>query len=102
MSDAALAGKRVRLHRRSRHVRRDQRADPGLAQKAWPHPSSGVGSVFAAAAALGCELTSPDVSQSVVLTRTPGRTPMPQAKTPRLRPDRGDAGLFPSTERSAS
>lgn len=37
----------------------------------------GVSSVFAAAAALGCELTSPDISQSVVLTRTPGRTPMP-------------------------
>ncbi len=38
----------------------------------------GVSSVFAAAAALGCELTSPDISQSVVLTRTPGRTPMPE------------------------
>lgn len=38
----------------------------------------GVSSVFAAAAALGCELTCPDISQSVVLTRTPGRTPMPK------------------------
>ncbi len=38
----------------------------------------GVSSVFAAAAALGTELTCPDVSQSVVLTRTPGRTPMPE------------------------
>ncbi len=38
----------------------------------------GVSSVFAAAAALGCELTCPDVSQSVVLTRTAGRTPMPK------------------------
>lgn len=37
----------------------------------------GVSSVFAAAAALGCELTSPEISQSVVLTRSPGRTPMP-------------------------
>ena len=34
-------------------------------------------SVFAAAAALGCELTGPETAQSVVLTRTPGRTPMP-------------------------
>ncbi len=40
----------------------------------------GVSSVFAAAAALGCELTCPDGSQSVVLTRTPGRTPMPAAE----------------------
>ncbi|MFI3271028.1 MAG: precorrin-4 C(11)-methyltransferase [Pseudomonadota bacterium] len=41
---------------------------------------AGVSSVFAAAAALGCELTSPEVSQSVVLTRTPGRTPMPEGE----------------------
>lgn len=40
----------------------------------------GVSSVFAAAAALGCELTCPGGSQSVVLTRTPGRTPMPAAE----------------------
>ena len=80
MSDAALTGKRVvRLHT----------GDPamygaineqirGLAQKGVAASIiPGVSSVFAAAAALGCELTSPDVSQSVVLTRTPGRTPMP-------------------------
>lgn len=41
---------------------------------------AGVSSVFAAAAALGCELTSPEISQSVVLTRTPGRTPMPKGE----------------------
>lgn len=41
---------------------------------------AGVSSVFAAAAALGAELTSPEVSQSVVLTRTPGRTPMPEGE----------------------
>ncbi len=41
------------------------------------HIVPGVSSVFAAAAALGTELTCPEVSQSVVLTRTPGRTPMP-------------------------
>ena len=83
MSDAALAGKRVvRLHT----------GDPamygaineqirGLAQKGVAASIiPGVSSVFAAAAALGCELTSPDVSQSVVLTRTPGRTPMPQGE----------------------
>ncbi len=38
----------------------------------------GVSSVFGAAARLGIELTSPEISQSVVLTRTPGRTPMPE------------------------
>ncbi len=37
----------------------------------------GISSVFAAAAALGTELTAPGASQSVVLTRTQGRTPMP-------------------------
>ena len=41
----------------------------------------GVSSVFAAAASLGCELTKPEVSQSVVITRTPGRTPMPEAES---------------------
>lgn len=38
----------------------------------------GVSSAFAAAAELGIELTSPEVSQSVVITRTAGRTPMPE------------------------
>lgn len=38
----------------------------------------GVSSAFAAAAELGIELTSPETSQSVVLTRTAGRTPMPE------------------------
>lgn len=42
----------------------------------------GVSSVFGAAAALGLELTAPEVSQSVVLTRTAGRTPMPENERP--------------------
>ena len=37
----------------------------------------GGSSVFAAAAALRMELTLPEVSQTVILTRTAGRTPMP-------------------------
>lgn len=37
----------------------------------------GVSSVFACAAALGRELTLPEVSQTVILTRTGTRTPMP-------------------------
>lgn len=38
----------------------------------------GVSSVFAAAAALGSELTVPDLTQTVMLTRMGGRTPMPE------------------------
>ena len=37
----------------------------------------GVSSFSAAAAALGTELTMPEVSQTIILTRAPGRTPMP-------------------------
>ncbi|BDG61557.1 precorrin-4 C(11)-methyltransferase [Caldinitratiruptor microaerophilus] len=37
----------------------------------------GVSSVFAAAAALGAELTVPELAQTVILTRVEGRTPMP-------------------------
>jgi len=37
----------------------------------------GVSSLFAAAAALKVELTAPGVSQTVIVTRAPGRTPMP-------------------------
>ena len=38
----------------------------------------GVSSAFAAAAALGCELTVPDVSQTVIFTRVPSRTTAPE------------------------
>lgn len=38
----------------------------------------GVSSVFAAAAALKVELTMPELSQSVILTREAGRTPVPE------------------------
>ncbi|HLG21804.1 MAG TPA: precorrin-4 C(11)-methyltransferase [Candidatus Manganitrophaceae bacterium] len=37
----------------------------------------GVSSAFAAAAALGAEYTLPELSQTVILTRLEGRTPMP-------------------------
>lgn len=37
----------------------------------------GVSSVFAAAAALGAELTVPELAQTVILTRMEGRTPVP-------------------------
>jgi len=38
----------------------------------------GVSSFQASAAALKTELTAPEVSQTIILTRTPGRTPMPE------------------------
>lgn len=41
----------------------------------------GVSAVFAAAAALGQELTLPDVSQTLILTRMAGRTPVPEAES---------------------
>ncbi len=37
----------------------------------------GVSSVFAAAAALGAELTIPELTQTLILTRAEGRTPVP-------------------------
>jgi precorrin-4/cobalt-precorrin-4 C11-methyltransferase len=40
----------------------------------------GVSSVFAAAAAAGAELTIPDLTQTVILTRAEGRTPVPDAE----------------------
>jgi precorrin-4/cobalt-precorrin-4 C11-methyltransferase len=41
----------------------------------------GVSSVFAAAAVVGVELTVPDVSQSIILTRHAGRVSMPEKET---------------------
>lgn len=38
----------------------------------------GVSSVFASAAAIGAELTIPDLTQTVILTRAEGRTPVPE------------------------
>lgn len=41
----------------------------------------GVSSLFAAAAALKTELTVPDVSQTVIITRMEGRTPVPDSES---------------------
>jgi precorrin-4/cobalt-precorrin-4 C11-methyltransferase len=40
----------------------------------------GISAFQAAAAALRVELTAPEVAQTIILTRTPGRTPMPPAE----------------------
>jgi len=42
---------------------------------------AGISAFQAAAAALGWELTVPEIAQSIVLTRTPGRTPMPESES---------------------
>jgi len=54
----------------------DYCAAAGIATEVVP----GVSSVFAAAAALGRELTLPGVSQTLILTRAAGRTPVPEAE----------------------
>jgi precorrin-4/cobalt-precorrin-4 C11-methyltransferase len=41
----------------------------------------GVSSVFAAAAAVAAELTIPELSQTVILTRAQGRTPVPEKES---------------------
>lgn len=41
----------------------------------------GVSAVFAAAAELRCQLTLPEVSQTVIMTRTAGKTPMPERES---------------------
>jgi precorrin-4/cobalt-precorrin-4 C11-methyltransferase len=41
----------------------------------------GVSSLFAAAAALNVELTLPEVSQTVIITRREGRTPVPEGQS---------------------
>lgn len=39
---------------------------------------SGVSAVFGAAASLACEYTLPDVTQTLILTRAEGKTPVPE------------------------
>ena len=41
----------------------------------------GVSSLFASAAALGVELTVPELCQTVILARAPGRTPVPESES---------------------
>ena len=46
----------------------------------------GVSSVFAAAAAIGAELTIPDLTQTLILTRAEGRTPVPNLRNYEILP----------------
>ncbi len=62
----------------------------------------GISSFQAAAAALRIELTAPEVAQTVILTRTPGRTPMPAAEDlARLAQSRATLCVFLSTDKLA-
>lgn len=55
----------------------------------------GVSSLFGAAAALGVELTAPEVSQTVIISRAEGRTPVPAPeKLPLLAAHRATLALF--------
>ena len=63
----------------------------------------GISSFQAAAAALRVELTAPEVAQTVILTRTPGRTPMPAAEDlARLAKSRATLCIFLSADRLAA
>ena len=60
----------------------------------------GISAFQASAAALRVELTAPGVAQTVILTRTPGRTPMPPAEDlSRLAASRATLCVYLSTER---
>jgi precorrin-4/cobalt-precorrin-4 C11-methyltransferase len=70
----------------------------GIAYEVVP----GISAFQAAAAALRVELTAPEVAQTVILTRTPGRTPMPPAEDlARLASSRATLCIFLSADRVA-
>lgn len=81
MKDAEAAGKMtVRLHTGDPSIygaireQMDLLDESGIAYDVVP----GVSSCFGAAAALKAEYTLPDVSQTVIITRMAGRTPVPE------------------------
>lgn len=81
MRDAEAAGKgTVRLHTGDPSVygaireQMDLLDEYGIAYDVCP----GVSAVFGAAASLACEYTLPDVTQTLILTRAEGKTPVPE------------------------
>jgi len=83
MAQAHQAGKRViRLHTGDPSLYGaiyEQMAE--LTKKSIPYEViPGVTAAFAAAAAMGLEFTLPEVSQTLILTRMAGRTPVPEAE----------------------
>ena len=81
MREAEAAGKEtVRLHTGDPSVygaireQMDLLDECGIAYDVCP----GVSAVFGAAASLACEYTLPDVTQTLILTRAEGKTPVPE------------------------
>ena len=81
MREAEVAGKgTVRLHTGDSSVygaireQMDRLDECGIAYDVCP----GVSAVFGAAASLACEYTLPDVTQTLILTRAEGKTPVPE------------------------
>ncbi|MFO7713422.1 precorrin-4 C(11)-methyltransferase [Desulfosarcina sp.] len=84
MTDAWHAGKKVvRLHTGDPSLYGaifEQMAE--LSHRSIPYTViPGVTAAFAAAAALGIEYTLPEVSQTLILTRMAGRTPVPESES---------------------
>lgn len=62
----------------------------------------GISAFQAAAATLRVELTMPEVAQTIILTRAPGRTPMPESESlARLAESRATLCIFLSTDKVA-
>jgi len=84
MIEAARAGKKVvRLHTGDPAIYgaiREQIHRLDTAGVAW-EVVPGVSSALAAAAVLGCELTVPEQTQTVIFTRQAGRTPVPERES---------------------
>lgn len=83
MTDAQQAGKRVvRLHTGDPSLygavreQMDQLRDRQIPYRVIP----GVSAAFAAAAAMGIEYTVPEKTQTLILTRMAGRTPVPESE----------------------
>ena len=99
--EAEAAGKTtVRLHTGDSSIygavreQFDELEKLGIAYDVCP----GVSAFCGAAAALKAEYTLPDVSQTVIITRAPGRTPVPEAQSIRsLAAPRATMVLFLST-----
>lgn len=83
----------IRAHAEGKRVVRLHTGDPslygaiheqmvGLRKAGVPyHVIPGVSAAFAAAAALGMEFTLPEITQTLILTRMAGKTPVPQTES---------------------
>ena len=101
MREAEAAGKgTVRLHTGDPSVygaireQMDLLDEYGIAYDVCP----GVSAVFGAAASLACEYTLPDVTQTLILTRAEGKTPVPEKENLRsLAAHRASLALYLSS-----